>query len=430
MTYTLPSSIDFGNSTGRGLDRGVNLYHTLMQHAVERAKNKRAEEMQPYTIKHIMSQINNANAANSRAQGMYPEQLKALQNKNDPNYEINNKINMIKMLKEKFGRKPQGNQENTSNENNNEMSQDELMNHPIPHDNENPLFAKLKSMGMFGQQKKGQAAQLPEELRPLPGDGSMTDEQVDELERQDKLRKQKKNNLLVPKKSGLTDEDYANGEMIKSITGYNPYPRHKETPEEKRDADFANKKALEEYKTEQKKIAEQQKIDLANEDERKETIKTAKADIPKMKKVLDSLKIMKEIAETDPDLFGHTFMGFDTSERFARTTDDPNAGTFQTEGVDPIVSTEMNLSSKGNVPALKFAIANKPNFAETQPVALAKINASIDKIEKAIEANNKISGTKEESGFKLMHDPETGKNFKVPAKDIAARLKDKWSHVK
>ncbi len=218
MTYRLPSSIDFGESTGKAFARGTNLYNMLMQHAVARAQNKRAEEMQPVNIKHILSQISNANAANERAQGLYPEQLKHARNANDPNYEINNKINLIKMLQEKFGRKPQ--ETTLDNGNGNNASEDELMHRQLPDENANPLRDKLKSMGMFGNQQQGQGALLPEELRPLAGDGSMTEEQVDELVKQN-ANKQPTNQL--------TDEDYALGELIKHETGYNPYPKPKKS---------------------------------------------------------------------------------------------------------------------------------------------------------------------------------------------------------
>src|ERR1700690_26815 len=155
MAYTLPSSIQLGESTGRGLDRGTNLYNMLMQHAMQRAQNKRAEELQPYTIKHLLSQIENANAANSRAEQLFPEQLTAAKHKNDPDYAFNNLLRHAQMAQERFSGA------NNMQANNNEPSNDELLHKPL---NQNPLEQKLKEMGMFGQQQEqGQGALMPEE---------------------------------------------------------------------------------------------------------------------------------------------------------------------------------------------------------------------------------------------------------------------------
>jgi hypothetical protein len=231
MVYNLPMEDSPSTSTRKAFGDISNFYNDLVKHAAVRAQNRRAEEMQPYTIKHLMAQIQNANAANQRAQGLYGLKKQALENSLDPNYEINKKINMIKMLQERFGKKLEPQEEM------NDESFNELYHRQLPDENENPLLTKLKSIGMFNKQEQGQGALLPEELEPEPGDMVMTEQQINKLIAQQKLK-----NTGKPK--GFTDEEHALGEMIKAETGYNPYPKHVETPEEKdaRALELYNKK--------------------------------------------------------------------------------------------------------------------------------------------------------------------------------------------
>ena len=175
-------------------------------------------------------------------------------------------------------------------------------------------------------------------------------------------------------------------------------PTIKEDPAQKRYADLQAKLQLESYKTAQKKALEEEKANLKNEATRQKTIDSATNDLPHLQSTLESLENMKKIASNNPDLFGHSgFMGFGAegaAERFAKTTNNPNAGAWQTNGLLPIVNAESKMSSKGNQLALKTALAYKPNFSETQKVALSKLDSSIEQIKKSIAETQKIAGVK------------------------------------
>jgi hypothetical protein len=189
------------------------------------------------------------------------------------------------------------------------------------------------------------------------------------------------------------------GGMMKKEFGFNPFDANaiKEPPEMKRAAELKDKIALEKFKHEEKLADEQHKIDLKNDETKQKTIEASRKDIPMLEESLHSLDVMEKIAKNNPDLFGHWIIGNDLA---ARWSDNPNAGTWQAEGVQPIVDTEMKLSAKGNIPALKFAIANKPNFAETQQVAMAKIKANKARIIRA------LSRSVEATGDRLVIDPK------------------------
>ena len=412
MAYTLPNTMAPDEATRKEFGGISNFYNDLVKHAALRAQNRRAEEMQPYTIKHLLSQIENSNAANQRAQGLYGLRKQALENSLDPNYEINKKINMIKMLQERFGNKPK------EQEANNDETTDELMNRQLPGENQNLLLAKLKSMGMFGNQGQGQGAQLPEELQPEIGDMAMTEQQIQELEAQQPPK-------VAQKHKEFTDEEHALGEMIKAETGYNPYPKHVETPDEKRAADLSKSIELEKFKSEEKKAFKQEEINAKAEELHQKTVEDAKKDLPHLESTLDALKKMKKIATNNPDMFGHSgLMGFGAegaAERYAKTSKNKNVGAWQTYGLGPIVAAEMKMSAKGNQLALKQSLANKPNFGESQEVALSKIDANIDQLEQAIKENKKISGIKSEKhGTTRVY--YKGKPHQVPNNEVEAAI--------
>lgn len=176
-------------------------------------------------------------------------------------------------------------------------------------------------------------------------------------------------------------------------------PTVKENPQQKRYADLQAKLQLENYKSQQRKALEEQKVNLKNVVTRQKTMDLAKHDLPHLQQTLDALNKMKKIATNNPDLFGHNgLFGLGAekhAESFAKSTDNPNAGAWQTYGLGPIVAAESKMSSKGNQLALKQALANKPNFSENQKVALSKLDASIEQINKQIEDTRKISGEKE-----------------------------------
>jgi hypothetical protein len=212
--------------------------------------------------------------------------------------------------------------------------------------------------------------------------------------------------------------------FFKHKFGYDPLAPIAQTPEQK----FEEKKRLEEYKQQLNQATEEQKQELKNEATKQKAVDAAKNDTIHLQQSLEALENMKKIATNNPDLFGHSgIFGFGAegnAERFAKTSDNPNVGAWQTYGLSPIIDAEMKMSSKGNIVALKTALANKPNFSETQPVALSKINASINQIKKRLEENNKIAGTTNNTSKVVIIDPN-GKRFKTSEAN-AAHLPVGW----
>ncbi len=371
MAYTLPNELSPSAGLSKAFTQGTGLYNMLIQHAMQRAQDKRAE------------------LANARADELQPLQKLLLGAKTQSAQSNAAWNNMLMGL-------PNGEGAPQQQGGNNQQ--------PMVNENGEPAQPGMQQPQDYSALKQKFPINQPQQDVGI-GEERLLSKGNPLLHNMDRYAGIKG----VPPVQTHYD---TNGNLITR------YPSGKVTMQKVGPSSAENKKIEEQDKN-------QAKIDLKHQ----EIQEQAKNDLPKLEKVLDSLKIMRDIAENDPTLFGHTILGFDASERFAKTSDNPNVGTFQTEGVDPIVSTEMNLSSKGNVPALKFAIANKPNFAETQPVALAKIKASIDKIEKTIAQNKKVAGIQEEGNFALMIDPESNKPYKVPVDDVEARAKEGWKHA-
>ncbi len=224
---------------------------------------------------------------------------------------------------------------------------------------------------------------------------------------------------------GLFDNLTPDQQVMLQMAGIK-IPTIKENPEHKRYAELQNKLQLEQYKTQQKKALEQEKFNLKNEATRQKTIDSAKNDLPHLESTLEALQNMKKIATNNPDLFGHSgLFGFGAqgaAERFANTTENPNAGAWQTYGLGPIVEAESKMSSKGNLLALKQALANKANFSEHQKVAISKIDTSIKQIEKRIEENKKISGYKMSDSSGMTRVFYKGKSHLIPNSEVKAAL--------
>lgn len=203
-------------------------------------------------------------------------------------------------------------------------------------------------------------------------------------------------------KGGINPEIFKQNPILRGFFkhkfGVDPLAQNPESPEEKRANDLQDKIQLENLMDEHKKALEIQKLDLKNSAVREKTIESARQDLPHLESTLSALKNMKKIAKNNPDLFGHNGIGGfgaeGSAERFSKTTNNPNAGAWQTLGIGPIVAAESKMSSKGNQLALKASIANKPNFSENQSVALSKINTNIKQIEQSIKEARKIAESK------------------------------------
>lgn len=199
---------------------------------------------------------------------------------------------------------------------------------------------------------------------------------------------------------------------------------YKEPPDLKRANDLKSKMLEAQYKHELKQAEAQQANELKNAQTRQKVIDQAANDLPHLQETLRSLKIMKKIAD-DPandDMFGHWLEGHDTA---AARSKNPNAGTWQVYGLDPIVAAEMKMSARGNQLALKSALQNKANFGEERVVAASKLKGSIDKIERQIAEAKRIAG---EGGNEtvIVIDPN-GQRFET-TKENAAHLPAGWSH--
>jgi hypothetical protein len=304
---------------------------------------------------------------------------------------------------------------------NRQLLQQQIMEHELK-TNPKKLFEFIQAIKSQGNQMQGMpSAQQP--MTPFGGSGMPSSEEIDNPYLVNTPQKQSQS-------TGLFDNLTPEQQMALGFAGIK-IPTVKENPNQKRYAELQNKIQLEKYKTQQKKALEQEKSDLKIASKRQEVIDSAKNDLPHLESTLDALEKMKKIATNNPDLFGHSgIMGFGAqgaAERFANTTDNPNAGAWQTYGLGPIVAAESKMSSKGNQLALKQALANKPNFAETQSVALAKIKASIKQIKKNIEDNRKLTGdVNSNPEIVIVIDPN-GKKFKT-TKENAAHLPEGWKN--
>lgn len=105
LNIPLPQAPDVALS--KAFTQGTDLYNMLMQHAIQRAQNKRLEEMQPYNIKNIESIIQNRQSSNARQQALLNPRIQQLQDahekfllEKDPEYKANQFRSLIKALSE------------------------------------------------------------------------------------------------------------------------------------------------------------------------------------------------------------------------------------------------------------------------------------------------------------------------------------------
>lgn len=179
---------------------------------------------------------------------------------------------------------------------------------------------------------------------------------------------------------------------------------YKEPPEIKRANDLKSKMEEAKYKHELKLAETQQESLLKDKESKKKVIDSARNDLPNLKETLRSLEIMKKIADdsANNDMFGHWFLGHDKA---AQRIKNPNVGTWQVYGLEPIIAAEMKMSARGNQLALKSALNNKPNFAERREVAQSKLAGSIEKIKRQIKEAERLAG-KGSDDFSKMSDEE------------------------
>lgn len=148
-------------------------------------------------------------------------------------------------------------------------------------------------------------------------------------------------------------------QMALSMVGIK-FPALKETPEQKRFADLQSKLEL-----------EQKKSDLKSEQASKKELLALEKDLPTLEESLKGVQELKDIAQNNPDIFGHGL--FPTY--YAKTSENPAFGRWQNLLGDAIAGLESKLSSRGNIVALKMASQLKPSHGEKQPVALGKLDS-------------------------------------------------------
>ncbi|HWW39676.1 hypothetical protein [Pedobacter sp.] len=154
-------------------------------------------------------------------------------------------------------------------------------------------------------------------------------------------------------------------------------PQIRETPQQKRFADLESKLKLEEAKTANKAKVIQDKEKIS-----------AKKDIPVLENSLKGVDELINIAKNNPEMFGKTFL----PELYAKTTKNKNFGVWQNLIADRIAGLEMKLSSRGNIVALKLAQALKPSHAESQQVAIGKLESMKKELLSSIERSKVLAG--------------------------------------
>lgn len=137
-----------------------------------------------------------------------------------------------------------------------------------------------------------------------------------------------------------------------------------------------------------KKQAEDFKLNAKKDFEDWKVTEQAQKDVPTLENALESAKHMKEIIQNRPALSGHTwFPGY-----FAQTSQDPEAGVFQSKLIPQMAALESQLSSKGNQLALKIAASKLPGFENSQAVNMGRIDGLIDEIQKRLKVSRDLGG--------------------------------------
>lgn len=130
-----------------------------------------------------------------------------------------------------------------------------------------------------------------------------------------------------------------------------------------------------------------------------DTIKTLESDASVLRRGLERIQEMKDIAEKKPHFFGPGFMGWGPGWREWWNKDE-DLGVFTNLQSDLLASFEKELSSRGSNQALKSAERYKPAFKDTPATALGKIKSLEKKVLNSLsEANKKY--------YKLKGEPLT-----------------------
>ncbi len=373
MAYTLPNQMPVGlEPLMKGFSTGANFYNMLMEQARAREASKRAQEMQPFNIKHLLAQTEGLQGANSRANQLLSPQLQALKDAHeramrqaDPDYEIKQFMHTMHALGQLGNNVVPNNPPANLDTSNAKMPDQELMD---------------QGQGMFPVQgQPNPDMQQPKQLQEPMQNGQLNNpsmQQPMQLNNQNTMGMDL-NNLNPLQKMFLANSKF------KGLLN--------ESPEQKR---------LGQLEVNQEKLKQKEQFE-SNKEQRKD-IKAATNDIPHLKQALESVRKMKQIAETNPKLWGH----YVAPDLWAKTTKEKDAGTFQNLLADQIAGLESKLSSKGNIVALKIAANLKPSFAEQQPVVLGKLESMEKQLQNALsESMAKSSGINKLNNDTSENDP-------------------------
>jgi hypothetical protein len=334
MALNIPNTELPGTSFLKGIDTGSTMFSRMMQPILEREKQKQQAEQFAQELA-LRKQAEARMGANSGLNRQILEQnLLKLKHSNDPKWamqQLQEKLNYIQSLGKQVGQRVAG------------TSQTMPQGQPVS-------LMDMINQGPEQEMPQGQGAMMPQEepQQPMQPMGSQQPEQPEE-----------EGNMLP----GGLDMDEIRRALTYQALGLKPPANgvYKEPPQLKRANDLKSKMLEAQYKHELHLAEAQQAAELKNDETKQKVIEQARNDLPHLEETLRSLKIMKKIAD-DPandDMFGHWIEGHDTAA--ARATN-PNAGTWQVYGLDPIVAAEMKMSARGNQLALKSALQNKANL--------------------------------------------------------------------
>lgn len=172
----------------------------------------------------------------------------------------------------------------------------------------------------------------------------------------------------------LTDDDIDN----KKLFGIDTFgPRYKA---------YVNSIA----KSMDKKQAEDFKLQAKKDYDDFKEISAAQTDVPVLENTLESAIRMRDIIQNRPAFFGHYL----APGLFSKRATDELVGEFQSKLVPQLAATESKLSQRGNQLALKISESKLPGFADSQQVALGKIDGLINEIQKRLGVSRDIVGGK------------------------------------
>lgn len=294
------------------------------------------------------------------------------------------------------------------------------------------FIQQIKQQSGANQQQANNPQPIMQEnnMKPFSGGGMPS---MQEMENPTPIGQSAMQNAPQTQPNGIFGDLTPDQQMMLQMAGIK-VPTYKEDPRQKRFAELQNKIQFEDYKNQQKKIFEEDKAKIKTSAERSKTIQQYKDDLPILEQNLKDIQKLKKIATTKPDLFGHSGLwGFGAegaAERFARTTDIPEAGVFLGLLTGPIAAGVQKLSARGNQLALKTQLGFKPGFGEQQATAVGKLNSmeeiAKEQIKHAKEIiNEKSSGKNIESEKVIVIDPQ-GKRHRT-TKENAKYLPKGWS---